>query len=176
MEAPDFEADAWTRGSTEPRRLRLSDERGRRVALFFYPADFTFVCPTEIQAFARLGPRFGAEDAVVIAVSTDSYFVHAAWYESDERLLEVGYPVIADPSHAVSEAFGVLCDDGAALRATFIIDPDGVVRFVNVTERNVGRSVDETLRVLQALRTGELCPVEWRPGQETLTREPALVS
>lgn len=169
LQAPGFEVDAYVRGEPGPRRLALSEFVGRWVVLFFYPRDFTFVCPTEIRAFAELEPEFAREDAVVVGVSTDSYYSHKAWFESDPRLAEVTYPVIADTSHEVSEAYGVLLEDGSALRGTFIIDPEGIARQASVTDLNVGRSVEEVLRVLTALRTGELCPAGWRPGQPTLT-------
>ncbi|MCH8900550.1 MAG: cyclic nucleotide-binding domain-containing protein [Acidobacteria bacterium] len=109
------------------------------------------------------------EDGVVIGASTDSYYTHKAWFESDPRLKEINYPVLADTSQQVCKEFNVLLKDGAALRGTFIIDPDGIVRHITVNELDVGRNVDETLRVLQALRIGELCPVGWKPGQSTLT-------
>jgi alkyl hydroperoxide reductase subunit AhpC len=136
--------------------------------LFFYPRDFTFVCPTELQAFAELTEEFAAEDAVLVAVSTDSYWSHKAWFESHPLLADVTYPVLADTSHAVSSRYDVLLEDASALRATFVIDPDGIVRHASVSDQNVGRSPAETLRVLQALRTGSLCPVDWRNGQPTL--------
>ena len=114
-------------------------------------------------------PSFDREDAVVIGASTDSFFTHKAWFESDPRLQGIDFPVLADTSQQVSREFNVLLDDGAALRGTFIIDPEGIMRHITVNELDVGRNVDETLRVLQALRIGELCPVGWRPGQPTLT-------
>jgi peroxiredoxin (alkyl hydroperoxide reductase subunit C) len=145
------------------------------VVLFFYPRDFTFVCPTEIQAFARLHVQFTAEQAVVLAASTDSYHCHKAWYETDQRLREVAYPVLADTAHVLSHAFGVLADDGAARRATFIVDPFGVVRHLQVNDLDVGRNVEETLRLLRALRTGERCPASWMPGETTLGPAPPRV-
>lgn len=169
--APDFEAEAYVRGESEPRRVSLAEHRGKWVVLFFYPRDFTFVCPTEIQSFAALHREFEREDAAILGASTDSFYSHKAWFESDSRLRDVTFPVIADTAHRLSEAFQVLLDDGSALRGTFIIDPEGVIRHVEVTELGVGRNLEETLRVLQALRTGELCPAGWRPGQPTLTGE-----
>jgi len=112
---------------------------------------------------------FERENAVVIGVSTDSFYTHKEWFESDPRLANINYPVIADTGHQVSSAFDVLLEDGAALRGTFIIDPEGILRHMSINELDVGRNVNETLRVLQALRTGELCPVDWKPGQSTLT-------
>lgn len=167
--SPELVADAYVRQEREPSTISLSDYRGRWVVLFFYPRDFTFVCPTEIQEFSRLHPEFKRERAVVLGASTDSYFSHKAWYETDPRLRDVAYPVIADTSHRVSADYGVLTDDGTALRGTFIIDPDGIVRHMQVNDLDVGRNVEETLRLLRALRTGELCPASWNPGEPTLS-------
>jgi len=140
----------------------------RWIVLFFYPRDFTFVCPTELAAFAELADEFAAEDADLVAASTDSAWSHRAWFETHPLLAEVDYPVVADTTQELAQAFGVLTADGSALRGTFVIDPSGVVRHASITDQNVGRSPEETLRVLQALRTGELCPVRWKPGQATL--------
>ena len=170
--APETTVEAYVRGEPRPRPVSLPALRGQWVVLFFYPEDFTFVCPTEIQAFARLHDQFLAEQAVVLGASTDSYHCHKAWFETDPRLQDVAYPVIADTAHALAEAFGVLGDDGTALRGTFIIDPTGVVRHVQVNDLDVGRNVDETLRLLGAFRTGERCPAAWAPGQETLGKAP----
>ncbi len=168
--APDMTVEAYVRGESEPRTLSLADYRGKWVVLFFYPRDFTFVCPTEIQAFAQLHPQFTKERAVVLGASTDSYYSHKAWFESDPRLSEVNYPIIADPDHQLSAAYDVLLEDGAALRGTYIIDPDGIVRSMHVNDLDVGRNVEEALRLLRALRTGELCPENWQPGQEMLSQ------
>jgi peroxiredoxin (alkyl hydroperoxide reductase subunit C) len=164
---PDVVADAYVRDALEPRPLSLAQYRGSWLVLVFYPRDITLVCPTELQALAALEPEFAASDAVVVAASTDSFYSHKAWFESDSRLLGAGYPVVAD-THELCEAFGVLLPDGAALRATFVIDPEGIVRDATVSDLNVGRNVEETLRVVRALQTGELCPVNWRPGEPTL--------
>ncbi len=149
--------------------MTLADHRGKWVVLFFYHRDFTFICPTEIAAFARMDTQFQAENAVVIGASTDSFFSHSAWFDADERLHGVNYPVIADTSHKLATAYTVLLTDGSTLRGTFIIDPDGNLRHVSINEPDVGRSPQETLRVLQGLRSGQLCPVDWQPGQDTLT-------
>ena len=167
-QAPDVEMEAYVPSEPEAKRLSLSDYRGSWIVLFFYPRDFTFICPTELQAFAELEPDFAAEEAVVIAASTDSYWSHKAWFESLPALAEVAYPILADTAHTLSEAYGVLLEDGSALRGTFVIDPEGIVRSASVVDQSVGRSPMETLRILQALRTGELCPVNWKPGRATL--------
>jgi peroxiredoxin (alkyl hydroperoxide reductase subunit C) len=166
--APAVELEAWIRGRAPPEKIALEEYRGRWVVLFFYPRDFTFVCPTELRAFADLAPEFEREDAQLLAASTDSFWSHKAWFESAPLLEPVEYPVLADTVHTLSEAFGVLTSDGSAFRGTFIVDPEGIVRHASITDQNVGRSPDETLRVLQALRTGELCPVAWQPGEPTL--------
>lgn len=157
---PDVVADAYVRDALEPRPLSLAQYRGSWLVLVFYPRDFTFVCPTELQALAALEPEFAA--------SSDSFYSHKAWFESDPRLLGAGYPVIADTAHELCKAFGVLLPNGAALRATFVIDPERIVRHATVSDLSVGRNVEETLRVVRALQTGELCPVNWRPGEPTL--------
>ena len=167
--APTLELEAYIPSNPEPHRLSIADHRGSWVVLFFYPREFTFVCPTELQAFAELEAAFAEEDAVLVAASTDSYWSHKAWFESNAQIGAVDFPIVADTAQQLSFDFGVLTEDGSALRGTFIIDPAGIVRHASVTDQSVGRSPDETLRVLQALRTGELCPVGWRPGQATLS-------
>jgi alkyl hydroperoxide reductase subunit AhpC len=169
--APDLAVEAYVRTEPQPRKMRLSELRGRWFVLFFYPRDFTFVCPTEIEAFARLHEQFEKERATILAASTDSWDCHKSYFESDPRLKDVAYPVIADTSHKLSEAFEVLLEDGRALRGTFIIDLGGVVRHIQVNDLDVGRNVEETLRLLRALRTGELCPESWGPEQPTLTAQ-----
>ncbi len=168
---PDLPVEAYVRGEPQPRKMQLSELRGRWIVLFFYPRDFTFVCPTEIEAYARLHEQFEKERATVLGASTDSWDCHKAYFESDPRLKDVAYPVIADASHKLSEAFDVLLEDGRALRGTFIIDLGGIVRHIQINDVDVGRNVEETLRTLRALRTGELCPEAWEPDQETLTEQ-----
>jgi peroxiredoxin 2/4 len=163
--APHFDEMAYADHAFT--RVRLADYAGKWVVLFFYPLDFTFVCPTEIKGFAAHEAEFAAKNAVVIGASTDSEHSHKAWFERD--LPNVTFPVLADTAHRVARAYGVLIEEkGIALRGTFIIDPQGVLKYMVVSDNNVGRSVKETLRVLEALQTGELCPVEWEPGKETL--------
>lgn len=167
--APDFTVDAWVRGAHEPQQISLADHRGKWVVLFFYPRDFTFVCPTEIEAFANMQDAFKKLGTVVIGASTDSFFSHNAWMQQEERLKHVEFPIIADTTHKLAQAFNVLLDDGAALRGTFIIDPEGIVRHMTVNEVDVARNIDETMRVLQALLSRGLCPAGWQPGQRTLS-------
>ncbi|HKP17790.1 MAG TPA: peroxiredoxin [Gaiellaceae bacterium] len=167
-QVPGTPLEAYVPSEREAQQVSLADYRGSWVVLFFYPRDFTFICPTELEAFGGLEESFAREDAVVVAASTDSYWSHKAWFETHPALANVRYPVLADTAHTLSDAFGVLLEDGSALRGTFVIDPEGVVRSVSVVDQSVGRSPEETLRIVQALRTGELCPVNWRPGQATL--------
>ena len=168
---PDHSVQAYVRGERAPSEFDLSSHRGKWVVLFFYPRDFTFICPTELAAFAERHDDFLDERAIVIGASTDSYYSHKAWFESDPRLAGVDYPVIADTAHELSRSFDVLLDDGATHRATFIVDPAGTLLHMSVNEHDVGRSVDEVLRILRAFRTGALCPVDWGPGKATLTSD-----
>lgn len=161
--APLFDVEAYVAGETK--HIALADYKGKWVVLFFYPRDFTFVCPTEIKGFAAAESAFAKLNAVIVGASTDSAFSHGAWFERD--LPEVKFPVLADTTHHVSREYGVLLEDtGAALRGTFIIDPDGILRYTVVSDLNVGRSIDETLRVVEALQTGELCGLGWKPGAD----------
>ncbi len=163
--APEFKAMAYQAGQFK--EVALRDFHGKWVCLFFYPLDFTFVCPTEIRAFAAREDEFRELGCHIVACSTDSEFSHKAWFEKE--LPEVKYPVLADTSHRVSRDYEVLVDEkGIALRGTFLIDPKGVLQHASVNALGVGRSVDETLRMLQALQTGELCGAEWRPGKPTI--------
>jgi len=168
---PDHTVQAYVRGEPAPVMVDLSSHRGSWVVLFFYPGDFTLICPTELAAFAYRHDDFLDEGAVLLAASTNSCFSHKAWFETDPRLAEVRYPVIADSLRDLSRSFGVLQEDGTAHRGTFIIDPDGVLSHMSITAHDVGRSVDEVLRVLRGFRTGALCPANWAPGDATLTAE-----
>jgi peroxiredoxin (alkyl hydroperoxide reductase subunit C) len=163
--APEFKAQAYEAG--EIRDVSLADHKGRWVCLFFYPLDFTFVCPTELRAFSKRLDEFAAEDCDVMAASVDSVYSHKAWLERD--MPEVEYPVLSDITRTISRDYGVLIEDqGIALRGTFLIDPEGVLRYSVVSDLNLGRSTDETLRVLRAAKTGGLCPADWTPGTPTL--------
>jgi len=164
--APDFNLESvMPDGSFKT--LSLADYKGKWCVLFFYPLDFTFVCPTEITSFSHRIAEFAELNATVVGASVDSVHSHQAWINSS--LGKIEYPLLSDPTHVVSREYGVLLEDkGHTLRGTFIIDPDGIVRYHLVHAKSVGRSVDETLRVLKALQSGDLCPVEWKPGQTTL--------
>jgi alkyl hydroperoxide reductase subunit AhpC len=167
--APPVTVEAYLRAEADPVTMEIGRPGRSWTVLFFYPRDFTFVCPTELRGFAELEADFALEGAAVVAVSTDSWHVHRAWLETSPGLTGIHYPVIADPTRELTRLYGVLdYDDGCAMRATFIIDPSGIVRHASVTDANVGRNPQEALRILKALRTGELCPVSWKPGQPTL--------
>ncbi|MEO8467454.1 MAG: peroxiredoxin [Gammaproteobacteria bacterium] len=141
---------------------------GKWLVLFFWPKDFTFVCPTEIAEFGRKNGDFADRDTQLLGASVDSEFVHLAWRKDHKDLRGLPFPMLADLRKDLSQALGVLDEEGVAKRATFIVDPQGVIRFASVTDMNVGRNVNEVLRVLDALQTDELCPCNWQPGQKTL--------
>ena len=142
---------------------------GKWRVVFFWPKDFTFVCPTEIAAFGKLDKEFRARDAQLLGVSVDSEFVHLAWRRDREELKALPFPMLADVKRELAGSLGVLDPEaGVAQRATYIVDPQGVIRFAYVTDLNVGRSPEEVLRVLDALQTDELCPCNWKKGEETL--------
>ena len=143
--------------------------KGKWQVFFFWPKDFTFVCPTEIAAFGKLEKEFKARDAQLLGVSVDSEFVHHAWRTHHADLKDLPFPMLADVKRELSSAFGILDrKEGVALRATFIVDPEGVIRFASVNDLNVGRNPQEVLRVLDALQTDELCPCNWKKGEEFL--------
>ena len=142
---------------------------GKWLVVFFWPKDFTFVCPTEIAAFGRLERQFKERDAQVLGVSIDSEFVHLAWRNAKEELRDLPFPMLSDIKRQLSMRLGILdAEAGVAQRATFIVDPQGVIRFVYVTDLNVGRSPEEVLRVLDALQTDELCPCNRKQGEATI--------
>jgi alkyl hydroperoxide reductase subunit AhpC len=142
---------------------------GKWLVLFLWPMDFTFVCPTEIAEFGRRHADFAARDAQVLGASTDTHYVHLAWRKSHPDLAALPFPMLADTKRELSSALGVLHrQDGVPLRATFVVDPQGVIRHVSVNDLSVGRNVDEVLRVLDALQTDALTPCNWQKGQPTL--------
>jgi peroxiredoxin (alkyl hydroperoxide reductase subunit C) len=149
--------------------LTSESHPGKWRVVFFWPKDFTFVCPTEIASFAKRNGDFADRDAQVLGVSVDSEYVHLAWRKDHPDLRELPFPMLADIKRELTGALGILHrTDGVAMRATYIVDPDNVIRFVSVTDMNVGRNVEEVLRVLDALQTDELCPCNWQKGQPTL--------
>lgn len=168
--APEFKQPAYQKGLKDDyKEISLSDYKGKWVVLFFYPRDFTFVCPTEIKGFAKHYDEFKKVQTEVLAASTDSVYSHKAWFEKD--MPEVDFPILADSSHSLSRDFEVLNEEaGEAERGTFVIDPDGNLRYIVISDSNVGRSVEETLRVVKALQTGGLCPMDWEPGDPNLKK------
>ncbi len=161
--APDF----TLRGifNQESSDYSIKQYKGKWLVLFFYPADFTFICPTEVAGFSKMANEFAAEGAEILGVSVDSIGSHRSWAE---ELGGINYPLLADEEKRVSRAYGVLDEnEGVALRATFLVNPAGEVSYVVISHVNVGRSVEETLRVLKALRTERLCPSGWKPGDPT---------
>jgi len=168
---PDFKGQAVVSldKGKEFQTLSNADLKGKWGVIFFWPMDFTFVCPTEIAEFNKHAGEFRDRDAVLIGASTDSHFVHLAWRQNHEDLKNLTFPMLADNKRELSTALGILDPkEGVALRATYIVDPEGVIRNVAVYDLNVGRNVKETLRVLDALQTDELCPCNWEKGQATL--------
>jgi peroxiredoxin (alkyl hydroperoxide reductase subunit C) len=149
--------------------FRSDGFRGRWQVIFFWPKDFTFVCPTEIAAFGALAREFADRGAQLLGASTDSEYVHLAWRRSHPDLKELPYPMLSDIKRELATALGILdAKEGVCLRATFIVDPQGTIRFASANDLSVGRSPEEVLRVLDALQTGGLCPVNWRRGERTL--------
>ncbi|HMU40508.1 MAG TPA: peroxiredoxin [Pseudomonadota bacterium] len=168
QKAPEFKTQALV--GKEFKTISLSDYAGRWVLLMFYPMDFTFVCPTELVGLNDKHQDFADRDCVVLAASTDTVFSHLGWTRADARLANLKYPILADVTKSISRDYGVLLEDkGFALRGTFLIDPAGVLRWASIHDTTAGRSIDEMVRVLDALQTGELCPVNWKKGDATLS-------
>ncbi len=170
--APDFSENAFIQNDI--RKISLSDYRGKWVVLFFYPADFTFVCPTELGDLADKYEEIKALGAEVISVSTDTAFVHKAWHDQSETIRRIRFPMLADPTGRVCEAYGTYIEDeGLSLRGTFLIDPNGVLKAVEMHDNSIGRNSKEIIRRIQAAKFvaengGQVCPVNWEPGKETL--------
>jgi peroxiredoxin 2/4 len=171
--APDFDMPSTKDMKSLKDNVKLSDFKGKYLILFFYPLDFTFVCPTELKAFNERYDEIKKAGAEIVAVSTDSVFSHRAWINTTEDKGGLGslkYILASDITKDVSRDYGVLLEDqGIALRGLFIIDAEGILQYQVVHSLNIGRSVDETLRVLEAIKTGGLCGANWKPGQKPLT-------
>lgn len=173
QEIADFEIEMFHGGKIE--KTHLSHYRGKWMVLFFYPADFTFVCPTELEELADMYEKFTEIGTEIFSVSTDTAFAHKVWHDTSRAIGKVTYPMIADPTGDLCREFGVYIEDeGLARRGTFIIDPDGVLQAYEVHANNIGRSADELLRKVQAAQFvrehgGEVCPAKWKPGEKTLT-------
>jgi peroxiredoxin 2/4 len=177
--APDFTATAVV--DEEFKTIKLSDYRGKYVVLFFYPLDFTFVCPTEVAAFSDRHPEFAALNTEILGVSVDSEFAHLAWIQTDRKdggVGELAFPLISDLNKTISQNYGVLeAEAGIALRGLFIIDTNGIVQHITVNNFSFGRSLDEALRILNAIQhvqthQDEVCPVDWQTGDQTMIPDP----
>jgi peroxiredoxin (alkyl hydroperoxide reductase subunit C) len=165
--APPFKTQALV--GQDFKTIALSDYSGRWVLLLFYPMDFTFICPTELVALSDRHEEFAARDCVVLAASTDTVYSHLGWTRADARLANLQFPLLADVTKSMARSYGVLREEqGISLRGTFLIDPSGVLRWASIHDDPVGRSVDEMIRVLDALQTAKLCPCNWKKGQPTL--------
>ena len=175
MKIPALELDAFHNGRIT--RIKLSDYRGKWLILFFYPADFTFVCPTELRELAEFYDRFKKAGAEILSVSTDSVYVHKAWHEQNEAVKMVKYPMISDRSGKLSRAMGTyVADKGLSVRASFVVDPEGRIIAYEVHDESIGRSASELLRKLQAAiavreHEGDFCPAAWNPGDEMIKAE-----
>ncbi len=176
---PDMELEAYH--NDEIKKIKLSDYRGKWLVIAFYPADFTFVCPTELEELAEHYDEFRKAGAEVLSVSTDTVYVHKAWHDTSPAIKKIRFPMVADPAGKLSRTFGTyLEDEGVSLRATFIVDPDGVLRAMDIHDNSIGRSAKEILRKLLASKyvyehPGEVCPASWEPGKETLKPSLELV-
>ena len=170
--APEFKEDAFING--EIKKISLDDYKGKWVVLFFYPADFTFVCPTELGELADNYEEFKKLNAEVISVSVDTAFVHKAWHDNSETIKKIKFPMLADPARRVTKAYWTLIEnEGVSLRATYLINPEGKIKAFEFHDNSIGRSIEETLRKLQAAQYvekngGEACPMNWKPGKKTL--------
>ncbi len=175
----NFITDAYYKDEIE--EIKLSDYKGKWVVMLFYPADFTFVCPTELAEAADNYKEFKKLNAEVLSVSTDTAYVHKAWHDQSEAIKKITYPMLADPTAKICKQFGTYIEEeGLSLRGTFIINPQGILKAFDIHDNDVGRSTSEILRKLQALdfvskHKGQVCPVSWKPGSKTLKPELKLV-
>ena len=169
---PESKVQAFQNG--EFKTVSSQDVLGKWAIFFFYPADFTFVCPTELVDMAEKYEQFKALGVEVYSVSTDSHFVHKAWFDTSESIRKITYPMLADPTGALSRGFGVMIEeDGMAYRGTFLVNPEGKVKIAEIQDNSIGRNADELLRKVEAAlfvasHDGEVCPAKWKKGQETL--------
>ena len=172
LEISNFELEAFQ--NEEIKKLKLSDYKGQWLVLIFYPADFTFICPTELEEVADYYEEFKKLEAEVLSVSTDTVFVHKAWHDHSPAIKKIKFPMVADPTGKLSREFGTYIEgEGISLRGSFIVDPDAVLKAYEIHDNSIGRSAKELLRKLQAARfarehKGEVCPASWKPGEKTL--------
>lgn len=171
-QAPTFKAMAMV--DKDFKEVSLEDYKGKFVVLFFYPADFTFVCPTELEDMADNYETLKEMGVEVLSVSTDTHFVHLAWHNESPKIGKINFPMVADPDHSISKAYNVLRDgQGVADRATFVVDPEGLIKSVEITDEPIGRNATELVRKIQALQYArenpdQACPAKWTPGNDTL--------
>jgi len=176
---PEFETDAYHNG--ELKKVSISDYRGKWLVMMFYPADFTFVCPTELQEMAENYDKVKEIGGEVLSISTDTMYVHLAWHDSSPAVGKVKFPMLADPSGKISKAFDTYNEsNGLSWRATFIIDPEGILKHMEIHDNSIGRSATEIIRRLQAAKfvsenPGLVCPASWKPGEDTMKPGPDLV-
>lgn len=171
-EAPEFSAEAFH--NNDVKKISLSDYKGKWVVLFFYPADFTFICPTELGDLADKYEELKKMNVEVLSVSTDTVFVHKAWHDTSETIKKITFPMVADPTGQICRDYETyIPEEGLSLRGTFIINPDGILKAYEVHDNSIGRSSDELIRKIQAAQFvhehgGEVCPSNWKPGDKTL--------
>tara|TARA_Y100000310_G_scaffold268087_1_gene280513 strand:+ start:1548 stop:2111 length:564 start_codon:yes stop_codon:yes gene_type:complete len=169
---PNIEVEAFH--DNDIKKIRLSDYKGKWLVLIFYPADFTFICPTELEEAANLYEEFKKENAEVLSISTDTAFVHKAWHDNSPSINKIKYPMLADPTGKLCREFGTYIEDeGLSLRGSFIVDPDGIVKAFEINDNSIGRNTKEILRKLKAAKfvkenPGQVCPANWDSGKETL--------
>jgi len=170
---PDITLEAFF--DNQIKKINLNESRGKWLVLFFYPADFTFVCPTELVELAGKYPQLREMNTEIMSVSTDTVFVHKAWYDHSPSIKQIQYPMLADPTGKLCKALGTyIPEEGLSYRATFIVDPEGIIKAYEMHDNSIGRSADELIRKIQAAQYvlshgGEACPASWKPGKETLT-------
>ena len=175
----DFELDAYHNSKIS--KWHSKNARGKWLVVMFYPADFTFVCPTELEEAARLHKDFEKAGAELVSISTDTAFVHKAWHDHSPAIKKVEFPMLADPTGKVTRQFGVYIDEeGLALRGTFVIDPKGILKTIEIHDNAIGRNIEETLRKILAANyvathKGEVCPVSWKPGGKTIKPSERLI-
>lgn len=173
QEVPGFEADYFQ--AEKIKKLKLSDYKEKWAIIFFYPADFTFVCPTELEELADYYEKFKKINAEILSVSTDTVYTHKAWHDSSAAIKKVKFPMLSDANHELSKMFGTyIPQDGVSLRGTFIINPKGILKSIEINDNSIGRSAKELYRKLQAAQfvathAGKVCPASWEPGDDTLT-------
>jgi len=177
--APEFNENALING--EIKKISLLDYNGKWVILFFYPADFTFICPTELGELADRYEEFKSLGAEIISISTDTAYVHKAWHDTSPLIKKINYPMLSDPTHKVCMDYGTYIEEeGLSLRATFLIDPEGIIKAFEFHNNDIGRSSDELIRKLQAAKfvaenKGNVCPMSWKPGQKTIKPATELI-